>query len=106
MAYETKQNIADEEKLVRLFAEDHGTGQPIQTPQFWPFDYLVPVGSKLSACECRQRHNNHDHYQTLITLAASGSRFYLPSESSKPSIWWWAGPTSGASFGLENRDTA
>ena len=65
MGYETNQNIADEEKLVRLFAEDMGTGQPIQTPQYWPFDYLVPVGSKLSACECRQRHNTHDHYATL-----------------------------------------
>lgn len=64
MGFETKDHLADQERLCGLWAREFG-GVPIKTPMYWPFDYLIDKAGKLYATECRQRYNQHDLYPTL-----------------------------------------
>lgn len=64
MGFETKDHIADQERLSKLFVGEWG-GEAIKTPMYWPFDYVIQRNSKTYAVECRQRYNEHDLYPTL-----------------------------------------
>jgi len=64
MGFETKDHIADQERLSKLFVGEWG-GEAIKTPMYWPFDYVIQRNSKTYVVECRQRYNEHDLYPTL-----------------------------------------